>query len=78
MTEKEFYKMLGEKVKDLRKKSKMTQIQLAEKAGITQAELSKFESNGEKIRSADRINAILSCLGHKLDVSEKKTLLTCA
>ena len=71
MTE-DIYKTLGKKVRELRKKAKLTQQQLGQKAGVTQAELSKFENHGEEIRSVERINSLLNCLGFQLDLSEKK------
>lgn len=74
MTENELRKVLGQKAKDLRKKAKLTQKQVAEKIGIYQNDLSAFESRGEKIGSLEKINAIFDCLGYQLDISEKKTL----
>ena len=78
MTENEYYKQLGKKIRNLRKKVKMTQDKVAQKSGVYRTDLSAFESRGERIRSAEKINKILSCLGHKLDVAEEKTLSICA
>ena len=77
MNENDFYKMMGEKLRDLRKSAKMTQGDLALKVGLHQGDLSAFESRGDKIRSADKINALFSVFGFELlpiekDTSEKK------
>lgn len=83
MTENELRKLLGQKVREVRKKAKLTQQQLAEKIGIYQNDLSAFESRGEKI-GMEKITAIFECLGFELkigydvQVAEKKTMLTCA
>lgn len=68
-----YYKLLGEKIRDLRKRAGLTQVELCQQSGVSQGELSSFESRGDRIRSADRINAILDALGYELSVSEKKT-----
>jgi transcriptional regulator with XRE-family HTH domain len=70
--EKDVYELLGEKVRELRKKAKLSQMDLAKKAGVSQSELSKFENRGEDIRSIGRVNALLTVLGYQLDISEKK------
>ena len=72
MTEKDFYEKIGLKIRELRKKSGLTQQQLAAKVGLTQPDLSALENRGEKIRSAEKINEILSCLGYELDITERK------
>ena len=74
MNEYDFYKMMGEKLRDLRKSAKMTQGDLALKVGLHQGDLSAFESRGEKIRSADKINALFSIFGFELLPIEKDTL----
>lgn len=73
MTENEYYKQLGDKIRSLRKKVKMTQDEVAQKSGVYRTDLSAFESRGERIRSAEKINKILSCLGYEIEFSEKKT-----
>ena len=78
MSEFDVYKYLGEKVRELRKKAKMSQKELAKKANVTQPQLSKFENTGGELRSAASINSLLECLGYQLDFSEKKTSLTSA
>jgi transcriptional regulator with XRE-family HTH domain len=76
-TENELRKVLGQKARELRKQAKLTQQQVAEKIGVYREDLSAFESRGEKIGSLEKINAIFECLGYQLDISEKKTMLTC-
>ena len=80
MNENDFYKLMGEKLRALRKEAKITQEDLALKVGLHQGDLSAFESKGEKIRSADKINALFSVFGFELlpvekDSTEKKTKL---
>ena len=77
MTENEFYRKIGELIRQLRKTAKMTQEQVAKKAGVYRTDLSAFESKGERIRSAEKINEILNLFGYELVPSEKKTLSTC-
>jgi transcriptional regulator with XRE-family HTH domain len=78
MTEQNIYKSLGEKMRELRKKAKMTQDEVAQKAGIHRTEISAFESRGEQIRSFEKIQTILNCLGYDFDITEKKTPLMSA
>jgi len=66
---------LGQQVRDLRKKAKLSQVELAEIAGFTQSEISLFESRGEKITSVERIDKLLNALGYQIELSQKKTLL---
>ena len=77
MTE-QFYKEIGEKIRELREKADLSQGVVAERAGIYQAELSALEKYGTKIKGADKINKILSVLGYELGIQEKKTSLNCA
>lgn len=77
MTE-DFYKEIGEKIRELREKSNLTQGFVSEKAGIYQTELSALEKYGTKIKGADKINKILDVLGYELGIQEKKTSLNCA
>ena len=72
--EDSIYIKFGRLIRNLRKRAKLTQAQLSEKSGISQAEISKFESKGEEIRSADRIDALLKCMGYELRIVEKKSL----
>ena len=78
MTEQEFYQMLGEAVRELRKKAKMNQKDVAKKAGIHQGDLSAFESRGDKIKSANHIRMIVEATGHSMkdlfSIDEEKKL----
>lgn len=66
-------KQLGEKARELRKASKMTQQEVAEKLGVRQADVSSFESKGDVIGSIERINALFNLFDCELTISEKKT-----
>ena len=65
-------KQLGEKARELRKKSKLTQSDVAEKLGIRQADISAFESKGDVIGSIERISALFDLYGYELAPVEKK------
>ena len=69
---KDIYMELGEAFKQLRKNAKLSQKAIAEQTGISQTEISKFESKGEEIRSVARVNTLLNALGFELSISEKK------
>lgn len=73
MNEKDYYKIIGELVRKLRTQAKMTQNEVAEKSGVYRTDLSAFENRGEKIRAADKIDAILKVFGYTLASTEKKT-----
>ena len=66
------YMQLGEAFRQLRKKAKLSQKEISDKTGISQTEISKFESKGEEIRSVARVNTLLNALGFELAISEKK------
>lgn len=72
MTEFNIYKYLGEKIRELRKKAGLSQKELAERAKVTQPQLSKFEVSGEELRTAKSINDLFEALGYQLDGIEKK------
>lgn len=78
MTEQEFFAYCGETVRDFRKRAKLTQKQVADKAGVYQGDLSLFEKRGEKIKSANQIRLIVEATGHTMldlfDVDGKKKL----
>lgn len=81
MTEQEFFKGIGSKIKTLRKQAGLTQKDVATKAGIMQPDLATFENKGERIKSADIIRRIVEATGHTMqDVfadAEKKTSPIC-
>lgn len=66
MTEQEFYKNVGEKLRMFRKKAGLTQEQVAQKADIGQPDLATFEKRGERIKSADIIRRIVEATGHTM------------
>lgn len=82
--EKTFLQRLGEKAKELRLASGMTQGEVAQKASellpgdekIYRPDLSAFEKKGEKITSASKINAIFSLFNYEWEPAEKKTSLS--
>lgn len=63
---------LGQKIRDLRKKAKISQAELAELTGFTQSEISLFENRGEKITSVERIDRLLNALGYQIELTQKK------
>lgn len=67
MTEQEFYTALGQKIKNLRKTARMTQEEVAVKAGIYRQDLSAFEKRGDKIKSANQIRLIVEATGHTME-----------
>lgn len=67
MTEQEFYCWLGAQVRELRKKAKMTQAQVAEKAGMYATDLSAFEKRGDKVKSANQLRLIVKATGHTME-----------
>ena len=66
MTEQEFLKSVGLKIRELRKKSGMTQDEVAVKAGIYRANLSALELGKETIKSIDIIRRIVEATGHTM------------
>lgn len=78
MTEQEFFKGIGKKIQDFRKKKKMTQAELSNLSGVNRSALAHFESSGEGIKSADIIRRIVEATGHTMadifgEQAEKKT-----
>ena len=64
MNEQDFFKWLGEKVKQFRKKAKLTQDEVCAQVGVYQQDLSSFENHGKKIQNAFVINEIILATGH--------------
>lgn len=60
-------KLIGERIKDLREKVGITQLQLAKKAGITRTNLSRIEL-GKYSAGMDVLTKIARGLGGKLDI----------
>ena len=63
MTEKEFYQLIGQRLRELRKKKGLKQKEIAEASGVNASFLSKVENVGKKI-SAYQINKILEAMGY--------------
>jgi transcriptional regulator with XRE-family HTH domain len=72
MTELEYYKSLGETIRQLRESKGVKQSELAEKMGIKSAILSEFENKGTKV-SAYRIHQMMEILSGE-SFPQKKTL----
>jgi len=66
MTEQEFYKAIGQKIREFRKQKGLTQKQVAKKAEIHQGDLATFENKGERIKSADIIRRMVEATGHTM------------
>ena len=80
MTEKEFYQLIGQRIRELREKKGLKQKEIAEASGMNASFLSKVENAGKKI-SAFQINRILEAMGYSQgdlfeDAEKKKLTLT--
>ena len=64
--EKDFYKWLGSQFQSMREKKGLKQKEVAEKAGVTPGDLSKFENKGKKL-SAYRILRLVQVVGCSVD-----------
>lgn len=77
MTEKEFYQLIGKRIRELREKKGLKQKELSEAADINASFLSKVENAGKKI-SAYQINRVLEAMGCSqadlFDNNEEKTI----
>jgi len=80
MTEQEFLYFLGQRVREFRKKAKMTQGELAQKTGLAQSNISSFENGQEGIKGVTRIKRLVEATGHTMadlftfdTLPEKKT-----
>jgi len=72
MTEKEFYKMIGERLKGLREQARIKKIELEAKTGFAASFLSSVENHGKKI-SAYQLARLCDAMGYTLeDVFGKK------
>jgi transcriptional regulator with XRE-family HTH domain len=67
----EFYSELGQQIKRLRESQKITQKALAEKAGITQGEVSHIET-GRRSVAIDAFIAIVTALNYAARIEEGK------
>lgn len=59
--------IIGQKIKQLREESDMTQDQLAEKTGLLKQNISRIE-NGKYNTGQDILSKIAEALGKKLDL----------
>jgi transcriptional regulator with XRE-family HTH domain len=66
MTENKLLQMIGLQIREWRKDAKMTQQDLAKKAGMTQADISGFERKGGRISGFYRIQRLVESTGHSL------------
>ena len=66
MAEKELFRGIGSRIKNLRKQAKLTQSELAEKAGIYRTDLSALENGVDKIKSVEILNRIVEATGHEM------------
>ena len=55
--------LIGSRIKAIRKKMKMTQVQLAKSAGVSQATISDYERDITKNHRADELMRIAAALG---------------
>jgi transcriptional regulator with XRE-family HTH domain len=64
--EKDFYKWLGNQFQSIREKKGLKQKEIADSAGVTPGDLSKFENKGKKL-SAYRILRLVYAVGCSID-----------
>ena len=69
MTEQEIYTQFGNRLRELREKSGLTQTQVAEMIGTSTAFVSMSEK-GQKV-SLSRLYQMLDCLGYEIDFHKK-------
>ena len=66
-------KRLGKIAKELRKKAKKSQQELADALNIARTDISAFEKRGEKL-GLERMETLFDFFGCEITVSEKKLL----
>ncbi len=71
-------KRLGRKAKELRKKKKKTQQEVAEALNLARTDISGFESKGERITTLEKIEALFNFFGYEIKPIEKKNTPTYA
>ena len=64
--EKDFYKWLGSQFQSMREKKGLKQKEVAEQAGVSPGDLSKFENKGKKL-SAYRILRLVQAVQCSMD-----------
>jgi transcriptional regulator with XRE-family HTH domain len=77
MTEKEFYKWLGNRIKELRERTGLKQKEVAEKVNLPAQFLSNVENSGKRL-STYQLNRILEVMGYSqadlIEDEKKKNL----
>jgi transcriptional regulator with XRE-family HTH domain len=77
MTEQEFLKSVGQKIRKFRNEADKTLEEISAIAGVHKTDLSSFERHGEKIKGMDIVRRIVEATGHTMQdlftESEKKT-----
>ena len=68
----DFRSQLNTKIIDLAKKSKLTQAQIAKKAGTARTRITALLNRSRTDMSTDFMLRVLSALGYKLDIKIKK------
>jgi transcriptional regulator with XRE-family HTH domain len=66
MTEKEFYTMIGARLKGLREQARIKKVELEQKTGFAVSFLSSVENHGKKI-SAYQLARLCDAMGYTLD-----------
>jgi transcriptional regulator with XRE-family HTH domain len=61
---------IGQRIAQLRQEKGLTQMELARKAAIQQATLSRIEKGAFSI-GLDALSSVLAALDHKIDFAEK-------
>lgn len=79
ITDQDFLKWLGQRIRELRIKEKKTLEEVAAAADVHKTTLSTFERHGGQIKGIDIIKRIVEATGHTMaDVfAEKKTSTIC-
>jgi transcriptional regulator with XRE-family HTH domain len=73
--EKDYRKILGRKAKEIRKKLKLRQEDVANAIDFPRTDISGFESQGERITTIERIEKLFNFYGYTiLEPSQKKLL----
>ncbi len=58
---------IGDRVKQLRQKRRLTQVELAERAGVSQTVISRLESNLNQTVNSDVLKGLAKALGCTTD-----------
>lgn len=69
--------MIGAFIRDVRESRGLSQVQLADIAGVSQPNLSAYE-NGHRVPTADTLNRIVVVCGYLLSATAGHRRVTCA